>query len=138
MPKNQNDWSNRSSPISPLELFQGIVWYQEAKMGDLRSLNYWRRGINWRRGLIWKGSSDAQTLGVQPGLGTQPHYEAPCDLWIQHRQNTVINTEWVRLFPQYTPFYTIWIKNSFLKKKLREICIILNSFYSEPCHLSKI
>ena len=30
-------------------------------------------------------------LGARPGLGTQPFYEAPCDLQIKHRQNIVIN-----------------------------------------------
>ena len=39
-------------------------------------------------------------LGTWPGLVTQPHYEAPCDLWVKHRQNTVIKIERVRLRPQ--------------------------------------
>ena len=39
-------------------------------------------------------------LGTWPGLVTQPHYVAPCDLWVKQRQNTVINIERVRLLPQ--------------------------------------
>ena len=39
-------------------------------------------------------------LSARPGLGTQPYYEVPCDLQVKHKQNTVINIMWVRLFPQ--------------------------------------
>ena len=39
-------------------------------------------------------------LCTRPGLATQPRYEAPCDLWVKHRQNTVINIERARLLPQ--------------------------------------
>ena len=39
-------------------------------------------------------------LGTWPDLATQPHYETPSDLWVKHRQKTVINIEQVRLLPQ--------------------------------------
>ena len=39
-------------------------------------------------------------LGARPGLGTQPHYEAPGDLRIELVENTVINIGLVRLPPR--------------------------------------
>ena len=33
------------------------------------------------------------SLGTWLALATQPHYEAPCDLSVKHRQNTVIDIE---------------------------------------------
>ena len=39
-------------------------------------------------------------LGTRPGLGTQPCYQAPCDLQIKCRQNIVISIQRVWLLPQ--------------------------------------
>ena len=36
----------------------------------------------------------------RPGLGIQPCYEAPSDLWVEIVENAVINIGLVRLFPR--------------------------------------
>ena len=51
----------------------------------------WRGG--WGGGVGRTPLHTMTTLGTWPGLATQPHYEAPCELWVKHRQNTVINIE---------------------------------------------
>ena len=42
-------------------------------------------------------------LGAWPGLGTQPHYEAPGDLQVKLADYAVINIELVRLSPREWP-----------------------------------
>ena len=74
------------SPISLelLELFQGIVCNNERlKEGKLEP---WIIGGEIRMG-PQTPLYTMTPLGAWPGLGTQPCYEAPCNLQIKYRQN---------------------------------------------------
>ena len=53
------------------------------------------KGVTFRNMMIL-----VQTTSVaRPRLGTQPHYEAPCDIWIEEVSNKMTDIRLMRLFP---------------------------------------
>ena len=42
-------------------------------------------------------------LDARPGLGTQPRFEAPSDLWVKVVENAVVKIGLVRLSPREWP-----------------------------------
>ena len=73
------DWQNKRMEISPCFIY---IYHLVKDWGEWYSgLRYYNR---IRRVLV-------QTpLGICPGLVTQPHYEASCDLWIK-----IVKTQWL-------------------------------------------
>ena len=59
-----------------------------------------QKRLKFKRVVITFKLAYVSSLGTWPALATQPHYEAPCELWVKHRQNKVTNIERVRLLPQ--------------------------------------
>ena len=51
-------------------------------------------------------------LGARLGLGTQPRYEAPGDLWVEIVENAVINIRLVRLSLENGPKLAVGQPNS--------------------------
>ena len=51
-------------------------------------------------------------LGTRLGLGTQPRYEAPGDLWVEIVENAVINIRLVRLSLENGPKLAVGQPNS--------------------------
>ena len=51
-------------------------------------------------------------LGARPGLGTQPRYEAPGDLWVEIVENAVIKIRLVRLSLENGPKLAVGQPNS--------------------------
>ena len=75
----------------------------------------WPSGLrHWNQNWKVPGSTP---LDAWPGLGTQPHYKAPGDLWVELVENAVINIGLVRLSTQEWPKIARGTAKQQLKKK---------------------